>query len=452
MARTHSRKAMPDPQRQALVRAQAARGEYEFVIVGSGASGATVARQLASGGHKVLVVEAGRPVRKVGTFPRAISFFDVERLSRMPPRSVGGVRIWRAFATGGTTVFSCANGVPSLTCELEAAGAGIEDELRDVEKELCVSPMAEGLLSQGTRSILEASRELGFRMEMTPKFIRFDKCRRCGHCVYGCAYGAKWSALDPLDDALRHGADLLVDTRVSSVRVKRDKAVGVEAISARKRIFIRAPRVVLCAGGLGTPQVLHRSGVQGAGQGLFVDIFVTAYGLTDGLDMTREPPMAIADMEFQRGRGFILASYVNTGMPLRFVDGGVRAALLPRQRMIGLMVKIADERSGHIGAGNRVRKAITEQDRRRLDEGLGIARDILLKAGVTPRSLRVSHPQAAHPGGTAAIGEVVDADLRTGVEGLFVCDASVLPTAPGLPPILTLLALAKRLATRLAQE
>jgi choline dehydrogenase-like flavoprotein len=54
--------------------------------------------------------------------------------------------------------------------------------------------------------------------------------------------------------------------------------------------------------------------------------------------------------------------------------------------------------------------------------------------------------RGAHPGGTAAIGEVVNKNLETRIKGLFVSDASVLPTSPGLPPIVTIVALAKRLS------
>ncbi len=73
----------------------------------------------------------------------------------------------------------------------------------------------------------------------------------------------------------------------------------------------------------------------------------------------------------------------------------------------------------------------------------------MVKAGVEPGSIVVSKVQGAHPGGTAAIGEVVDQNLETKVSGLFVCDASVLPIAPGLPPMLTIGALAKYLAKKL---
>jgi choline dehydrogenase-like flavoprotein len=48
--------------------------------------------------------------------------------------------------------------------------------------------------------------------------------------------------------------------------------------------------------------------------------------------------------------------------------------------------------------------------------------------------------------GTAKICEVVDANLKTRIDNLYVCDCSVMPEAWGLPPTLTLVALGKRLA------
>jgi len=57
----------------------------------------------------------------------------------------------------------------------------------------------------------------------------------------------------------------------------------------------------------------------------------------------------------------------------------------------------------------------------------------LVKAGTDGKSIVVSN------------GRVVDEGLQTEVDNLFVCDASVFPTSPGMPPILTIVALAKRL-------
>ena len=71
-----------------------------------------------------------------------------------------------------------------------------------------------------------------------------------------------------------------------------------------------------------------------------------------------------------------------------------------------------------------------------------------------PESLFESKVQGAHPGGSAAIGTVVDRTLQTKIDNLFVCDASVFPAAAyndrdRLPPIVTIVALAKKLAKTL---
>ena len=91
-------------------------------------------------------------------------------------------------------------------------------------------------------------------------------------------------------------------------------------------------------------------------------------------------------------------------------------------------------------------KTNTIEDIRYLAEGAATAGSILEKAGVDPKTIGSTVYRGAHPGGTAPIGKTVDSNLETEIEGLFVSDASVLPISPGKPPILTILALSKRLA------
>ncbi|MGD8806051.1 MAG: GMC oxidoreductase, partial [Chloroflexota bacterium] len=50
----------------------------------------------------------------------------------------------------------------------------------------------------------------------------------------------------------------------------------------------------------------------------------------------------------------------------------------------------------------------------------------------------------------AKINDVVESNLETEIDNLFVCDCSVIPEAWGVPPVITLLALGKRLGKYLA--
>ena len=69
-----------------------------------------------------------------------------------------------------------------------------------------------------------------------------------------------------------------------------------------------------------------------------------------------------------------------------------------------------------------------------------------MKLGVPGESIVATSLKGAHPGGTAAVGEVVDNNFESKIGGLYVCDASVIPEAPGRPPILTIVAIAKKVA------
>jgi choline dehydrogenase-like flavoprotein len=114
--------------------------------------------------------------------------------------------------------------------------------------------------------------------------------------------------------------------------------------------------------------------------------------------------------------------------------------------ILGIMVKIADESNVKINSDRSVEKPLTERDLGLLKEGYEKSVEVLVEAGVDPSSIVSTPIRGAHPGGTAAIGKVVDNNLETKIKGLFIADTSVIPQAPGRPPILTVTALAKRLA------
>ncbi len=419
----------------------------DYLIVGSGAGGATLAREIAKSGGSALVLEAGRSEGNLGTFRDASRFYDVRGLFKMPRTSLQGAIIWRTLMAGGSTVVSCGNGVRCLEKELSELGIDIGEELTEAERDLNVLPMDDKLLSDGTRKIMQASGELGYPMKPMPKFIDPKACKKCGQCVLGCRHKAKWTALDYLEEAVTLGCQVIYRSRCQSVIVEKGRAKGVRISNSGGESIIMADVVVLAAGGLGTPGILNRSGIEKAGDGFFMDIFVNTYGTTDGLNQKREPVMSVVNNDHYDSEGFILSPFLNHQAGVRFMEMGIKGLAMRDDRLIGIMTKIRDEGKGRVDSEEVILKSASERDRQKLRKGSDIAREILLKAGA--KKTFVSRIQGAHPGGTASIGKITDNNLQTEIENLYVCDASLLPVSPGLPPILTIVALAKRLAKHL---
>ncbi|MHB1319702.1 MAG: GMC family oxidoreductase N-terminal domain-containing protein [Anaerolineae bacterium] len=421
----------------------------DYLIVGSGAGGAALARELSGKGRSILIVERGGRAEKLGKVLQSAHYFDGNAITLTPAKSREGTILWRALALGGSTVMACGNGVRCLERELADAGIPLADEMTEVERDLKITPTDERLLSEGSLSIRQAARDLGYRMDPMPKYVDAVTCMRCGRCSVGCASGAKWTSERHVAEAQEGGVELLLKTRVDEVLTANGKARGVRAVGPGGAVEIAANVVILAAGGLGTPVILQHSGIDEAGTNLFIDLLTNTYAVTDGPGMLREPQMALVNTEFHEQQGFMLSTYVNGERPTRLIEAGLDGARLASNRMLGMMTKIADESAGRVFPDGTVSKPVTDRDRERLRAGGAIAREILIQAGGRPKSVIVSAAQGAHPGGTAAVGRVVDAQLQTRIENLFVCDASVLPTAPGAPPIVTILALAKRLGRTL---
>ncbi len=189
----------------------------KVLIVGSGAGGATVAKELATRGVEVVILEKGRYHRlggergALGFYSGSISFSKFLRNLSPGERSVEGVEILRAFMVGGTSIVTFANGVRALQEELRSLGIGLEEEFAEAERELGVISLPESLIGERARILMDASRECGYNVKYMPKFIDPSKCRSCGSCVLGCRYGAKWSAQRFIGEAVKAGARLVTE-------------------------------------------------------------------------------------------------------------------------------------------------------------------------------------------------------------------------------------------------
>ena len=411
----------------------------KIVVVGSGAGGATVAKELASAGIDVTLIERGARVEGKDAFK---CYANVH----------SAVEIMRAFCLGGTTMVSVGNGVRTLREEIQQLGIRLNYE--EVERDLGVRLLPESLIGEGTRRIAESAEKLGFKVERMPKFIAAEKCTQDGRCAFGCSSSAKWTALNFVESAERSGARVLTEMLVEEIVVRGGEVKGILARpTTRSRTnskFIEADAVVLSAGALETPLLLQKASLPTSSSSLFVDTFVTVGGvLADSMgeekmkearmNFSKEVPMSIL-IQF---KNFILSPHFSQGLLAALKQKGINAK---PASILGIMVKIKDEENGRILADGSVEKSISPTDAEILAEGASIAGAILVNAGVNSNSLVTTAPRGAHPGGTAKIGVSVDRNLETEASGLFVADASLLPKAPGAPPILTIVALAKHAA------
>ena len=353
----------------------------------------------------------------------------------------------RVIAAGGTTEISAGNMVPCLADELGALGIDLSRELVALEEEVGAAPLDASLRHEACRAIAAAGEACGLTFVPMDKCIDVPRCDGCGMCLKGCATGARWSARETLDDAVAYGATVLYGTECTRAHHDGVRVTGVAAVSGGTPAEYRASCVVVCAGGLATPVILQASGIE-AGTRLSVDLLAHVYGFVRSATFPRELPMPLVCTDCLKERGFILSPNVNYGAVAKHVRETGMDGVGPHNAL-GLMIKIRDSDEGRVYADGTVSKAVTAHDTAIFDDAKAVARNILVAAGADHGTMYETPINGAHPLGTAAIGTVVSTSLETCIAGLYVCDASVLPTAPGMPPIMTIMALALRLAKHL---
>jgi len=425
----------------------------DVVVAGSGPGGATIARGLALAGKKVLVLEKGRWHKWLGNHLAALGYVDRAGMRR----TVEGLNLVRGQTAGGSTILYCGAATEPPDWFKTDYGIKLGDYLQETIEQLNLVPLPDEVAGTASLRLLAAGDELGHGFQKFRKFIDPLKCRsRCGGtCMLGCQYQAKWSARNYLTDMIEAGGELITRAEVDRVTVQDGVATGVTAKTARGDLEVKAETVIISAGGLGTPFILQKSGIVEAGQGMCIDPLVFITGVSKHPGTCLGPPMSVGTYQYM-DEGFILSDIIDPwGLwPIMVIQENPAMLLnfLSYRRQLGLMVKVTDERKGSISVKGPISKPLTDQDRARLDRGVKICKEILIKAGCRPNSIMVGKVRGAHPMSTAPIGLVVDQNLQTRIPNLYVSDASVIPRSLGRPVVLTLICLAKRLTSHLLRN
>lgn len=406
--------------------------DADVVIVGSGAGGGVVARELAAAGRSVVVLEAG-PLLTEATLPRdEVTAFDRLALDRgVTTTGDGGIAILAGTGVGGGTTINWATCLPP-SAELRAEwairhglegfdGAEANRDLVLLERELGFAPPPS--VPPKDRLLLDGAASLGLAADTTQRAAL--GCGDCGSCTFGCPRGAKRSTLRVhLADAWRHGARIVPDAVVRRILIWREQAQGAEADvrladGTVRALRVRAPQVVVAAGALRTPGLLARSGVVHPSLGHFLRLHPVT--VVAGLFEER--------IEMWRGTLQAARAFVGGGSEAAFTiesapaHPGLIAFAMPwegRARFAGLMSRAAhlaplfaiprDPDWGSIrqtrSGRDRIIYPIQPETARRLSAGAIAAAEIMRASG--PQAIVVpGEPATAWSAGSAAASGVL---------------------------------------------
>ncbi|KAJ0418552.1 hypothetical protein BJY00DRAFT_178063 [Aspergillus carlsbadensis] len=263
--------------------------ETDVIIIGSGCGGGVAAKNLAEAGKRVIVVEKGYsfsprqfPMRPNEGFN---NLFDSAGAVTNDEGSMG-VLYGSTWGGGGTVNWSASlqtqgyvrrewanRGLPFFT-SLE-----FQNSLDRVCERMGVSAEATNH-NKANRMILEGARKLGYSAKAVPQNTG-GETHYCGHCTLGCHSGGKKGPIETfLMDAANAGATFIEGFNVERVLfskkkagrvasgvlgtwVSRDAHFGVSGVGAVKRkVIIRAKKVVVSGGSLHSPLLLLRSGIK----------------------------------------------------------------------------------------------------------------------------------------------------------------------------------------------
>ena len=429
--------------------------EYDVIVAGSGPGGATVAREMSRKGKKVLLLERGWNWKALGNTASLAMLMQWDPLIMSKQVNV----VMAASCYGGASVISCGAAVRPPKKIFDKVGIDLSSEADEAKGEMWIDVLPDVLVGKTNLRLLEAANDIGYNWTRVERFVDASRCvPNCADCMLGCPRNAKWSARIFADDAMRHGADVICNTKVTNVIKSDDKAVGVEGFHLGRKVQYFGKKIVLSTG-MSNVGILRRAGLSEAGRTFACDWLQFIGGVIPGMDTVHEQPMAVGTREHYDSDGLILRpvfpNWSMLGAMLAFKGPMALPWIRNAFKCTGIMVKVQDELQGEIFPDNHLytcSKVPTAQDRKRLKKGADIVRKVFKRAGARDDSIMELAPSWAHPSACCRIGEVVDTNLKTRLDNLYCCDASVVPESLGLPVVWTAVSLGKRLSRHLDQQ
>ena len=481
--------------------------EADYVIIGTGAGGATAARVLAEAGRSLILLEEG-PKLDTAHRPRAV--LDAMRttfrdMGTFATSSTAPFPVLQGRLVGGSTAIN--SGIiwrmPDDVREVwrteyglgELVG-GLDGAFERIERELAIGDTPGEVRGRNGELMQQAAQALGLPGKPIQRNMR--DCAGSARCLQGCPRAARQSMdVSYIPFATERGAQLWPLAKAARIDVSGGRAVGVrgELLDGDTRkplgtFTARAKRgVILAAGVIHTPLFLLNLGLRGlVGQRFQAHPGLAVVGRFDepvvmgvGGTQSYEVPM--------RERGFKIESL---SMPPELLAARLPGAGAEWQERLAQMDRyahwIAQVRMRAHGTIKRsmfgrpvLRYEPLPEDMAKVREAAATMVRMFFAAGAREVSHGVhglpplfTHPDqaklledpsiprshfhllASHLFGTACAGSdprhsVVGPNLESHhVKGLYVMDASVFPTNMGVNPQHSVMGVVMRAAERLA--
>lgn len=488
-AEARNPKAAPTPvEHKQVITQPKAELNYEFVVIGSGPGGAITACLLAEAGRNVLLIEEGD----------YLSLESCTPFSRM--------EMVQKYRNGGQTIAMGKNKVAYVEGRCVGGGSEInsglyhrtppdiletwrrefnvdglaDEELRPhfeaCEKDVSVS-LLPGAAPAASLKLHEGATRLGWKSMEVPRWFRYTPGMK------DAASGKRQSMTETyVPRLLKAGGQLLPRTRVERLRQDGHKWTITAGHAVTGAIRITTERIFVCAGAVQTPALLRRSGVtRNIGNSLRLHPTVKVVARFPEAVNSAQMGVPVHQVkEFAPRFSFGCSISTPPYLALALLDhpGQAREVAHVWPHMATYYAMITGQGRGSVRALPRfrdplVRFNLTEPDRRDLGEGLRKLCAALFEGGAThlypavtgspallsrdelgrlPNALPsgMGNLMTIHLFSSCPMGEnqtkcATDSFGRVhGFKNLFVNDASLLCTAPGVNPQGSIMAIARR--------
>jgi choline dehydrogenase-like flavoprotein len=477
----------------------------DFVVIGSGAAGASAALTLAEARREVIVLEEGPEVRDedrgLGSHEAFMRLFRDRGTQVAMGRSV--IPMLQGRCVGGTTVVNGAivwrlpedaydRAFGAIGARHAVPLAALEARMDRIERDLAVAPAPDRLLGGNGTTMKRGAEKLGWKAHAIRRNV--VDCQGSGRCLEACPTKRKQSMERTyLPRAVSLGARVLPDHEVRVIETSAARAVGVSGRRADGSPFrVHARRgVVLAASAIQSPCILRRSGLgprRHVGAHFRVHPGTAVAGVyRDEVRLWEGATQSFEVDEF-RGQGFkmeVVGLPVElAGVRLPGLGADFQRAMADFPNMAVWGVQVRAEAEGEVvpeGDHARITYTPTRRDMEVFRHGVRRLAELHFAAGAVrvypgvhggpevltspdqlplldalpldPRdwSLISSHLFSTCRMGRTADDGVVGLDGAVhGVRALWTLDASALPTNLGVNPQHTIMSLAMLLAERIA--